>query len=186
MFPVAGFVFWSAAQGYKWQGNVGRVRRKPPPDKTTPQVARIRRNAPLSGKSQDATASPSSRLFCRFDGWVKYCLSSQRRQVSSPPQQQPVSSGVNPLRCAASLQRSPVAKGNAVGIADRAGNGKPRLQRRRGVLGRFLRIHIQLAVRETVAHAGKGVRDKAQARQPLSSLLQWFGMSPYMASRKKG
>ena len=41
---------------------------------------------------RDATASPSSRLFCRFDGWVKYCLSSQRRQVSSPPQQQPVSS----------------------------------------------------------------------------------------------
>ncbi len=91
VFPIAGFVFLERCPGYKWQGNVGRVRRKPPPDKTTPQVARIRRNAPLSGKSQDATASPSSRLFCRFDGWVKYCLSSQRRQVSSPPQQQPVS-----------------------------------------------------------------------------------------------
>ena len=41
---------------------------------------------------QEAIASPSSRLLCRFDRCVKYVLSSQRRQVRSPPQQQPVSS----------------------------------------------------------------------------------------------
>lgn len=41
---------------------------------------------------QEAIASPSSRFVCRFDRWVKYVLSSQRRQVRSPPQQQPVSS----------------------------------------------------------------------------------------------
>ena len=41
---------------------------------------------------QALTASPGSRFRWRFDGCTKYCLSSQRRQVRSPPQQHPVSS----------------------------------------------------------------------------------------------
>ncbi len=32
MFPVAGFVFRERCPGDKSQGNVGRVRREPPPD----------------------------------------------------------------------------------------------------------------------------------------------------------
>ena len=58
-----------------------------------------------------------------------------------------------------------IAQHHAVLVGYRPRNGKPGFERRRRTLRCLFGVHIQLPVREAVAHAGKSVRDKAQARQ---------------------